>query len=109
LQGIATVQQVVDYSKGRQGVYFASQLGAALRDSDAPLTLSQSAVLAQLIAAHSDNNGDIDWAAVMAGAPTILSPSQTTMFGSVQAGREYYEQKWKANLEAARASSAATP
>jgi len=107
LQDLATVQQIEAYNQSQAGAYVAGQLGAALRDTDAPLTISQSAVLGQLIASHPANNGDFDWAAIMAEAPNVLTPSQTAMLGSVESGLEYYQQKWKATLEAARASSAA--
>jgi hypothetical protein len=71
----------------------ATQLKATLHYTNSPLTQEQSTASVQMIASLiAPGNSQIDWDSITAQAPSILSPSQISLPGAVQAKLQYKQE-----------------
>lgn len=114
LQGLVTSQQLLDYDKAQVGRSVTSQLSATLASTADPLTPAQSSWLSQLVVSHAAGGGEgvagaVDWDAVLAQAPGVLSPAQVAMLGAVRAKIQANGQMGRAYQEAMRAAGTRSP
>lgn len=109
LEGLATLPELQSYDQQERGRDTAERLNSVLCETDAPLSQGQFDALARLIADHviaqtatGDTPTATDWAAVLAAAPAVLSPSQVAMLRSLGSAIEFDRNKLDVDIEAAR-------
>ncbi|MES2697966.1 MAG: sigma-70 family RNA polymerase sigma factor [Verrucomicrobiota bacterium] len=82
------------YEAATAGIQYTSKVAAHLADTETPLSAGQGEQLRELLLNNStrkDTKTRIDWGAVMAQAPTFLSPTQLGLLQAFRAGDELEE------------------